>query len=341
MPVLSICPPSFDIFVCQGDELPWTFTLKGSDGSPIDITGYVFTLDVDELEHPATPSVTDVFALTGTVTDAVNGVVQFALDSLEAETAVGRYYYKLHVTNVDGQDYIAAEGRFLFVDSCETNKVSDVDICNMALGLIGDTARITNISPPDTSAQAQLCSKFYPIALRSTLEMHNWAFATRRSVCDAVALPAEDGHDHEHTSVNYETCDCSEWKYYYQLPRHFLKAISVYEDNTENDYAGSQDFSVQLDTTGVTRLYTNVENAVLLYTEYVVETHRFPPLFQAAVAWHLASLLAGPVIRGDAGSAEAKRCQQMMQLYLSKAKQSDSVNRSIKPNQIADWMANR
>lgn len=341
MPVLSVCPPSFDIFVCQGDELPWTFTIKGSDGSPINITGYVFTLVVDELEHPGTPtSTTEVFSLTGTLSDPTNGVVEFALSSLEADTAVGRYYYKLNATNLDGQNYIAAEGRFLFVDSCETNKVSDVDICNMALGLIGDTALITNISPPDTSTQAQLCSKFYPIALRSTLEMHNWAFATRRSELTLVDLE----HIEEHATHVHEWgthCDCAEWEYFYELPRHFLKAIAVLPHDGTDDYTQAQDFSVQLDNLGVPRIYTDCEDAILLYTEYVVEPHRFPPLFQAAVAWHLASLLAGPIIRGDAGSAEAKRCQQMMQMYLAKAKQSDSVNRSVKPIQVASWMANR
>jgi hypothetical protein len=341
MPSLTICPANFDIFVCQGDELPWSFTLKGSNGSAVDITGYIFTMDVDELENPnPATTTTQLFSLSGTISDAPNGVVEFALEALQAQTDVGRYYYKLYVTDADGHTYTAVVGRFIFVDSCETNTVSDVDICNLALGLIGDTARVTNISPPDTSTQAHLCSRFYPIALRATLEMHNWAFATRRSACSSVTPPEHDD-GHEHTSTNFETCDCSEWKYYYQLPRHFLKAIAVYEENSESDYSESKEFSVQLDSTGVLRLYTNVENAVMLYTEYVVETHRFPPLFQAAVAWHLASLLAGPIIRGDAGSAEAKRCQQMMQLYLAKARQADSVNRSIKPANVASWMLNR
>lgn len=339
MPVLSLCPATFDIFVHHGDETAWTFTIKGPTGQAIDISNYTFDLAVDEVEEPTDPA-TEVFTLSGVVTDAPNGVVQFQMSGPQSETDIGRYYFRLTSLDEENHAEIVANGRFIFVDSCETNMVSDVDICNLALGLIGDTARVTNISPPDSSTQAYLCSKFYPIALRSTLEMHNWAFATRRSACSSVTPPAHED-EHDHTSTNFETCDCSEWRYYYQLPRHFLKAIAVYEENSESDYTEGKEFSVQLDSTGVLRLYTNVENAVMLYTEYVVETHRFPPLFQAAVAWHLASLLAGPIIRGDAGSAEAKRCQQMMQLYLAKARQADSVNRSIKPANVASWMLNR
>lgn len=339
MPSISICPASFDIFVYQGDELPWTFTIRNSSGQPVDLTGYTIDLTVDELEDPDGVT-TQVFNLNGTVTNASGGVVEFALSSLEAETAVGRYYYKLFVTNALGQLYVGAAGRFIFVDSCETNTLSDVDICNMALGLIGDTAKITNINPPDPSMQAQLCSKFYPMALRGTLEMHNWAFATKRAELTLVDID----HIEEHATHTHEWgthCDCSEWEYFYELPRHFLKAIAVLPESSVDDYTNTQDFSVQLDSLGVPRLYTDCPSAVLLYTEYVVETHLFPPLFQMAVAWHLASLLAGPIIKGEVGSNESKRCLQTMMLYVNKASKSDSDVRRVHTDKPTSWIAGR
>jgi hypothetical protein len=341
MPSLTICPANFDIFVHHGDELPWSFTILGSNGQPVDITSYVFDLAVDEVEEPEDPE-TEVFNLDGTIVDAVNGVVEFVMDSLQAETPVGRYYYQLYATNALGQTYVASSGRFIFVDSCDTNTVSDVDICNMALGFIGDTATITNIKPPDQSAQAQLCSKFYPMALRSTLEMHNWAFATRRSECTPVGVEPghDDDHDHDHDH-DASVCDCAEWEYFYQLPRHFLKAIAVLPNEATNDYEHSQDFTVQLDSTGVPRLYTDTEDAVMLYTEYVAETHLFPPMFQMAVAWHLASMLAGPILKGEVGSAESKRCLQMMMMYVGKAAKTDSEIRRVHPEHTASWIKNR
>lgn len=339
MPVLSICPANFDIFIHQGDENPWTITLRGPNQQLLNVTSYAFDLDVDEIENPPDLT-TQVFTLEGTVTDGPNGVVQFALDSLQAATELGRYYYTLRAVDNLGRDLIIATGLFMFVDSCDTNMVSDIDICNMALSFIGDTARIISIKPSDGSTQSDLCSRFYPIALRSTLEMHNWAFATRRTEC--VAATVTHDHDHSHDmELSAQTCDCSEWDYFYQLPKHFLKAIAVLPNESPNDYEQSQDFTVQLDSTGIPRLYTDTEDAVLLYTEYVVETHLMPPMFQMAVAWHLASMLAGPILKGDVGAAESKRCLQMMAAYVSKAAKTDSDVRRIHPEHNAPWISGR
>ena len=39
--------------------------------------------------------------------------------------------------------------------------------------------------------------------------------------------------------------------------------------------------------------------------------------FVITLSWHLASMLAGPVIKGDQGAAEAKRSTQMMTNYFN------------------------
>ena len=59
---------------------------------------------------------------------------------------------------------------------------SEVDICNLALGHLGDNATVSSISPPEGSAQAEHCARFYPIARDALLEMHNWNFAMRLSL---------------------------------------------------------------------------------------------------------------------------------------------------------------
>ena len=59
---------------------------------------------------------------------------------------------------------------------------SEVDICNLALSHLGDNATVASIDPPEGSAQAEHCSRFYPIARDTLLEMHNWNFSTRRAV---------------------------------------------------------------------------------------------------------------------------------------------------------------
>ena len=52
-------------------------------------------------------------------------------------------------------------------------------------------------------------------------------------------------------------------------------------------------------------------------------------------------MMAGPIIKGDQGAAEAKRCAAMAAQYLAEAKKSDSNQRQIKPNHIVGWVAGR
>ena len=49
---------------------------------------------------------------------------------------------------------------------------SVVDICNQALSHLGDSATVASIDPPEGSAQAEHCARFYPAALAALLEMH-------------------------------------------------------------------------------------------------------------------------------------------------------------------------
>ena len=100
-------------------------------------------------------------------------------------------------------------------------------------------------------------------------------------------------------------------------------------------------FQVEVNTDGDQIILTDQADAVLRYCSLVTEPNHFTPLFSMALSWHLASMLAGPILKGDVGSIEAKRCQQMMAAYLSKAEASDSSQRNIKPEHIVSWMSGR
>ena len=52
-------------------------------------------------------------------------------------------------------------------------------------------------------------------------------------------------------------------------------------------------------------------------------------------------MMAGPVIKGDVGAAESKRCTQVMTGYLQKAINADVLNRDIKVNHIVPWTSGR
>ena len=57
---------------------------------------------------------------------------------------------------------------------------NDVDISNLAVAHLGDTANITSIDPPEGSVQAERAARYYPIARDSLLEMRDWDFSIRR-----------------------------------------------------------------------------------------------------------------------------------------------------------------
>lgn len=224
---------------------------------------------------------------------------------------------------------------------------SAVDICNLALGHLGDNATVTSIDPPEGSAQAEHCARFYPIARDSLLEMHFWNFTMRRIVLASL------------------TADWPEWKYAYALPADVLNVIAVMPPDAYDDYAtkfvptdtpafahnitpviaagrySPQPFSIEVLADGQHVLYTNQENATLRYTAYVNDTTVFSPLFTMALSWHLASMLAGPIIKGDAGSAEAKRCTQMAMGYVSQAEVSDANQRRTTIEHIVPWTSGR
>jgi hypothetical protein len=220
---------------------------------------------------------------------------------------------------------------------------SVVDICNLALAHLGDPATVASIDPPEGSAQAEHCARFYPPARDALLEMHTWGFATRRA---PLAL-LEETND--------------QWDYVYAWPNLAQKIIAVIPPDASDDYFiggdyyaqefpdfpaawGSyspQRYAIEALSTGQRVVVTNCENAVVRYIETVTDPMRFSPLFVQALSWMLAAQLAGPIIKGELGAAEAKRALQMAQMYMSEAKMSDSNQRAIKPGQVVPWMAGR
>jgi hypothetical protein len=102
-----------------------------------------------------------------------------------------------------------------------------------------------------------------------------------------------------------------------------------------------QPYQIETDTAGNKVIYTNQENALLRYQALVTDPTKFDPLFSNALAWHLASMLAGPVIKGSEGAAEGRRCMQMALVYVQQAKASDASQRDIRPDQITPWISGR
>lgn len=85
----------------RGDTFPDQFTLKDAAGVVIDITGFSFLLTVDPSPTPS-DALGNLFQLTGTITDAANGVVEFAPSAVQSDQTPSTYFYDIQWTDGAG-----------------------------------------------------------------------------------------------------------------------------------------------------------------------------------------------------------------------------------------------
>lgn len=181
---------------------------------------------------------------------------------------------------------------------------SVIDVCNLALSHLGDEATVSSIDPPEGSAQAGHCARFYPMARTALLTKHTWSFSTRREDLPLLAITPPNG-----------------WQYAYALPNNCLKPLAVltpadatnafFHSLIGKDLAtlypkghpdnNHQQFTIEAGSDGALVLYTNVENAVIIYIHDTTDTTRWSPLAILALARLLSSMLAGPIIKGTEG----------------------------------------
>lgn len=204
----------------------------------------------------------------------------------------------------------------------QRNSSDDVALCNLALSYIGNKATVTSIDPPDGSVEAARCADFFDLALRAVLRMHPWTFATEKT---ALVLVNTDD------AVN----DDSAYAYRYELPPDCVHPIAVVHAEAANDamVAGVKvpaDFVVKRSTADkAQRLYTNQEDAYLRYVAYESDSSQWDPLFKIVFTWHLASMLAGALIKSQEGDQAAQRCLARMAQYLAEAKKADFQEQQV------------
>lgn len=225
---------------------------------------------------------------------------------------------------------------------------TEVDICNLALAHLGNAATVASINPPEGSAEADHCARFYPLARDTLLEMHAWGFALKRVALAQVTNTA------------------SEWLYAYSTPNDAVNLLDVLPPSATDDINAQvpfpsdsyglsaiqvfnpvtigytpQPYSSEIDANGNQIILTNQEQAVLRYTALITDTSLFSPLFTMTLSWHLAAMLAGPVLKGESGISETERATKMMAVMLSQAKNSDANQRRVNPHVATPWIAGR
>lgn len=172
---------------------------------------------------------------------------------------------------------------------------SSTEICNLALNHVNGK-EIQNLDT-DSSNEASVCRRFYEQARNEMFEDFPWPFAEIREQLSLVSeTPTDD------------------WAYSYQYPSNCAR-LGYIPSGVRNDTKDSAiPYKVVYGDSGE-YIYTDQENAEIVYTRRVTDESRFPAKFVIALSYKLAGYIAGGVSGGDPfklGEKADKKYEMMM-----------------------------
>jgi hypothetical protein len=145
----------------------------------------------------------------------------------------------------------------------------------MALGRIGQSIFIDALS--ENSQAADVCNRFYEPCRDMTLADGHWNFATTRVALADLGTPPTN------------------WLYRYALPADCLAARYLVVEGSRNPLAKTRIPFEVAEEDDARVLYTDQEDAELVYTKRQENPNLFSPQFVSALAWLLASEIAMPL----------------------------------------------
>lgn len=152
--------------------------------------------------------------------------------------------------------------------------LTEAQLCNLALSLVGQRRLINNLLEETTEAIA--CAANYGPCRDMVLKEFPWTFATRRSNLAQLADVTRSG-----------------WSYVYELPSDFLKPQYIWNGMRFPPEEGRIPFALELnDDANGHVLATDQDDAELVYTAKVTTVALYSPGFVDAVVYLLASRLA-------------------------------------------------
>ena len=149
-------------------------------------------------------------------------------------------------------------------------QVSDVAICNQALGWLGANL-ITSFD--DNTKEANLCLTNYCLIRDAVLEVADWSFAIKRVELSALA-EAEPGYGQA-----------------YQLPVDCIRVILA---SPNTDFSTTSEMMWELEDR---KVLTNEGTVFIRYVAKIADPVRYSPGFINALAYRLASEIAVPLTR--------------------------------------------
>lgn len=205
-----------------------------------------------------------------------------------------------------------------------------VTICNIALSRIGDSATVSSISPPDGSAQAEACSRLYPVALSTCLDLFNWSFAIRRKKL---------------AELSSSMVDKGMWRFAYALPADCKRVVDIRP--TEESHIRlhhALGHKIEFECVGTDFgmvLLSNIDAPIVRYVCAEPKPSQFTGLFTDALAWLLASYLSGETIRGDSAFAYTQNCQKQFQAVIATAMTQDAKQTNVFRKHLPIWIERR
>jgi hypothetical protein len=188
--------------------------------------------------------------------------------------------------------------------------MNDTQICNLALGEVGDSYSIMDIN--ETSNQAAVCRLFFEPTRDALLRSHPWNFA--RALSDLSALSTEPVFG---------------WDFQYQLPSDFIRLV---EFNGLDAWQTEDDFQIANGPEGGLVLLTDVTAASVVYIKRVTDANLFDPLFVEALTMRLAARVCTKLTKDD---GIKDRLARESKEALARARQTDA-NES-RPRRVGMW----
>lgn len=217
-----------------------------------------------------------------------------------------------------------------FVEDSNAANSMAVEISNIALSYIGETAKVFSLDTTiDQSTQARVCAQFYQEAFKHTREKHTWAFNTFTKSLQVISDKDEIRTDWAFAYVPPPDMDSpirikspgaattsGEVPSWWRFPN---ADTALLEDD-------DPDYEIEIDSKGRRVIYTNVEFAQLKYSARISSKTLVPHSFKIAVARKLAAFISGPIRKdpdftlkmealarvetGDAAAIDANRQQK-------------------------------
>lgn len=189
---------------------------------------------------------------------------------------------------------------------------SKLNIWNLAIAHLGEKAGLSSADAPYSSREAELCGQYYDMARQLMLAKIKPAYARRRIA--AADVTADLGDDMP-----------EQWQFAYARPGGAISIVGVYSPNNMNDEDDAT-YEFESDDTDPV-IYCNIENAIIRWIDDVEDTDKFAPFEVVGLSWLLASMLAGPIIKGKDGMAVSEACEKKAWAYLNQANTEDANQR--------------